>query len=195
MKEEKLKELLEKYYKGDTSQEEEAELRKYFSGDGILEGYEAEKEIFSHYFHSEIIPVPSPDFESRIIKAVDDIENDQRNRSLRKRSITVLSAAASILILIGSYFVFFHQPETEDTFSDPQLAYAETMRILYDVSVKLNKGTEALKPIGKIQSATQTGIRSIDRSAVIISKTLNRIKLLEEISTTENHINKIKNNK
>jgi hypothetical protein len=192
MKEEKLKEILKKYYKGETSGEEEAELRKYFSGDDILEGYEAEKEIFSHYSRSEFIPVPSRDFESRIIKAVDDIENNQRNRSLRKRSIAILSVAASILILIGSYFIFFHQPETEDTFSDPQLAYAETMRILYDVSVKLNKGTEALKPLGKIQSATQTGIRSIDRSAVIISKNLNRIKLLEEISTTENHIN-IKN--
>ncbi len=195
MKDVKLKELLGKYYRGDTTGTEEAELRKYFSGDDILEGYEAEKEIFRHFSHSEIIPVPLDDFEERIVKAVDNLERDQRKRSSWKLSIRILSAAATILILIGSYFLFFHHTETEDTFSDPQLAYAETMRILYDVSVKLNKGTEALKPIGKIQSATQTGIRSIDRSAVIISKNLNRIKLLEEISTTENHINKIKNNK
>ncbi len=193
MKEEKLKELLEKYYKGDTSQAEEAELRKYFSGNDIFEGYEAEKEIFRHYSSSEIMPVPSGDFEERIIRAIDDLEQNQSNKSLRKRYLIILSAAASILMLIGSYFFFFHQTETEDTFSDPKLAYAETMRILNEVSVKLNKGTQALKPINKIQNATQTGIKSIDKSALIISKNLKRIKLFDQLSTIENQMN-IKNN-
>jgi hypothetical protein len=179
MKEIKLKELLEKYYMGDTSGTEEAELRNYFSGEDILEGYEAEKEIFRHFSHSEIIPVPSDDFEERIMKAVDGLEKDQSNKPLRKIYIRALSAAATILILIGSYFLFFNQSETEDTFSDPRLAYAEALKILNEVSVKLNKGTDALKPIAKIQSATQTGIRSVDRSALIISKNLNRIRIPE----------------
>jgi hypothetical protein len=195
MKEEKLKELLEKYYNGNTSEAEETELKKYFSGDDIIDGYEAEKEIFSHYSSSEFIPVPSADFEARIIKAVDDLGIDQGNKYLRKRRIAILSAAATVLILIGSYFLFFNQQKTEDTFSDPRLAYAETMRILNEVSVKLNKGTQALKPIGKIQIATQTGIRSVDRSAVIISKNLNRIKVLQQISSKDNQLNNGNNNK
>jgi hypothetical protein len=195
MKEEKLKELLEKYYDGNTSEVEETELRKYFSGDDIIDGYEAEKEIFSHYSCSEFIPVPSADFEARIVKAVDDLGTDQGNKYLRKRRIAILSTAAMVLILIGSYFLLFNQPETEDTFSDPRLAYAETIRILNEVSVKLNKGTQALKPIGKIQIATQTGIRSVDRSAVLISKNLNRIKLLQQISIKDNQLYNGNNNK
>lgn len=195
MKEEKLKELLEKYYNGNTSETEETELKKYFSGYDIIDGYEAEKEIFSHYSRSEFIPVPSVDFEARIMKAVDDIRIDQGKKYLWKRPISILSAAATILILIGSYFLFFHQPEAEDTFSDPQLAHTEAMRILNIVSVKLNKGTQALKSMGKIQIASKTGMRSINRSAVIISKNLNRTKLFEQISTMENQINIKDNNK
>jgi hypothetical protein len=69
------------------------------------------------------------------------------------------------------------------------------MRILNIVSVKLNKGTQALKSMGKIQIASKTGMRSINRSAVIISKNLNRTKLFEQISTMENQINIKDNNK
>src|SRR4030042_4414728 len=177
MKEEKLKELLERYYNGDTSQSEEAELNKYFAGNEICEGYEAEREIFRHYSGSEIIPVPSVDFEERIIEALDDLENKHKNKSFRKRYIMIMSAAAAILILIGSYFIFFYQTEPEDTFTDPQLAYAETMRILNEVSVKLNKGTEALKPINRLQYMS-TGLITMERSADIISKNLKKTKLL-----------------
>jgi hypothetical protein len=189
MKEEKLKELLVRYYKGETSQAEETELKKYFSGDEVFKGYEAEKEIFRHYSESEIIPVPSVDFEARIIKALDDIDMKRRKLSLKKRYIYILGAAAAILVLIGSYLIFSRQKEPVDTYSDPQMAYAAAMKILNEVSVKLNKGTRALRPMGRIKDATRTGFNSVDRSAVIISKNLQRIKLLEQISVTDNQMN------
>lgn len=182
MKREELNKLLEKYYDGETSREEEEILMNFFSGDSVLTEYQAEKEIFSHYAGSERIPVPSVDFEDRILKGIDDLEKKQRSISLKKRYIKVMSAAAAILLLIGSYFVFFNKEVQEDTFSDPQLAYAETMRILNEVSVKLNKGTEALKPLSKMQNDLETGLESIDRSATIISTSLNRSKLFEEVS-------------
>ena len=176
MKREELKELLEKYYAGKTSTEEEEKLKKYFSGTDILPGFEAEKEIFSHYTSSERIPVPSVDFEDRILKG---IEKKQRTISLKKTYITVISAAATIFLLVGSYFIFFNREVQEDTYSDPQIAYAETMKILYEVSVKLNKGTEALKPLNNMQDALKTGLESVDRSASVISTNLNRIRLFE----------------
>lgn len=186
MKREELKKLLEKYYDGETSREEEERLKNFFSGHDVFPGYEAEKEIFCHYAGSERIPVPSVDFEDRILKGIDDLEKKQRSIFLKKRYITAMSAAAAILLLIGSYFVFFNKEAQEDTFSDPQLAYAETMRILNEVSVKLNKATEALKPLNKMQNAMETGLESIDRSATIISTNLNRSRLFEEGSVKEN---------
>ena len=97
-----------------------------------------------------------------------------------------MSAAAAILLLIGSYFIFFNHEVQEDTLSDPQLAYAETIRILNEVSIKLNKATEALKPLNKMQNAMETGLESIDRSATIISTNLNRSMLFEEGSVKKN---------
>lgn len=176
MKREELKELLEKYYAGQTSTEEEERLKKYFSGTDVIPGFEAEKEIFSHYTISENIPVPSVDFEDRILRGID---KKGRTISLKKRYITVVSTAAAILLLVGSYFVFFNREVQEDTFSDPQIAYAETMKILYEVSVKLNKGTEALKPLNNMQDALKTGLESVDRSAAVISTNINKSRLFE----------------
>jgi len=181
MKEERLKDLLDKYYRGETSEAEERELKIYFSGSFILKGYDAERNIFSHYSQHVAIPEPSFGFSERILKAVDQLENQGKSKLVRKRYISILSSAAAILLFMGSYFIFFGHKATEDTFTDPQLAYAETMRILNEVSVKLNRGTEALKPISKVHQIS-TGLNAVGESADIISGNLRRIKILDGIS-------------
>ena len=189
MKEEKLKQLLDKYYNGNTSSAEENELKDYFSGNKIFPGYETEKEIFSHYSHSEKIPLPAVDFESRILRAIDNLEVNTRKILIRKRYISYLGTAATILILVGYYLIFFQAREPADSFSDPELAYAETMKILYHVSVQLNRGTMTLEPIGKINSAAQTSIKSVDRSVSVISDYLKRFGFSDVIWETENKRN------
>ena len=183
MKEEKLKQLLNKYYEGNTSPGEEKELKEYFSGDEILPGYETEKDIFRHYVLSE--RVPSDDFEKRIVQAVDGLGTDERKRIIRMRYVSALSTAAAILILVGSWFIFFQEREPADSFSDPQIAYAETMRILNYVSVNLNRGTIALQPISKINSTALISKRSIDRSVSAMSNGLKRIGLSGKFPVTE----------
>ena len=71
MNEEELKRLIEKYYNGISTDEEEKALRGYFSKNNAPQGYEAEKEIFSFYNEAGEVPEPSADFEARIIKALD----------------------------------------------------------------------------------------------------------------------------
>ncbi|HBE41976.1 MAG TPA: hypothetical protein DDW27_12360 [Bacteroidales bacterium] len=169
MKEDKLKELLDKYYDGNSSPEEEQELKDFFSGDVIFPGYDAEKEIFRYYSSSEQIPVPSTDFDNRILNTIDKLEVIKRKNIFRKGYITILSAAATILIMIAAWFITTYDREPEDTFSDPVIAYAETMKILNNVSVKLNRGTKAIKPVFKLVNTTRDGIKSIDRSFSLIS--------------------------
>lgn len=190
MKEEKLRNLLNKYYDGNTIPEEEQQLKEHFSGDEIFPGYEAEKEIFSHFTRSERIPVPSDDFEKRIMNAIDDLERNGTKSIIRKRYISVLSTAAAILILVGSYLIFFQEREPADSFSDPLIAYAETIKILNDVSLKLNRGTMALQPISKINSAVRVSKRSLDRSVSVMSDGLKRIGLSGKFSEIENTRNK-----
>lgn len=180
MKKEELDKLLEKYYSGKTDTFEEKRLKEYFSGEIIYPGYESEKNIFRHYQSSDKIPVPSDDFEDRIVSAIDNLEKKRKRNSLRLRTVSAISGIAAAVILVLSYFLFIKDEELIDTYSDPRIAYTETMKILYEVSVKLNKGTEALEELGKMQGAMEKGLESVDRSASIISANLRQSRLFAE---------------
>jgi hypothetical protein len=189
MTENRLKEILDKYYEGESSPEEELELKKYFSGNDVLKGYEAEGEIFRQYSVMEKIPVPSAGFEKRILSAVDKLETTRHKRNLRKRYMTIFSAAATILIMAGTWFFINRGREPADTFSDPSLAYAETMRILNEVSVKLNNGTGALLPVINLTGTVREGMRSVDRSLMSITGGLRKAGLTESFNETGNKQN------
>lgn len=166
MKEEKLKELLERYYNGDTSQDEEFLLKKYFCGSDTLPGYDAEREIFRYFSCDEEVIKPSDDLESRILKSIDVLKTKQKHELHYRRRLVILSMAASLLVLIGSYFFFIHETEPEDTFDDPQIAYAEAKQILYDVSDRLSRGTLVLQHVAR---TTQAGLESVEKSAKLLS--------------------------
>ncbi len=185
MKEEKLKELIDKYYRGESSPGEEKTLIDYLAGDEIIPGYEVEKELFSGYrMLSEALPGPSDDLEQKILRSVDKYDQPEASH-FRWRYLIPLSIAASILIITGLYFFFNSRTDPADTFTDPALAYAETIKVLNEVSVKLNKGTEALQTIGKFDDATRRSIKSIDRSGSILKDNFERIKIIEKLAGKE----------
>ena len=108
--------------------------------------------------------------------------SEQRFRSRRYRSFvfTALGTAAGILMLAGSYFFLVHRSEPGDTFSDPKLAYAETMKILRDVSSQLNHGTMALEPVTRINDLTEKSFATINKSAKIVEKNLKNLDYLQK---------------
>jgi hypothetical protein len=195
MKTEDLNRLLEKYYKGESTDEEERDLRIFFNTDIIPEGFETEKAIFSYYMNVSKVPEPSPDLETRILAG---IEESERNSSLRKSSrfiLTALGTAAGILILAGSYFFFVNRSEPRDTFSDPKLAYAETMKILIGVSSQLNRGARTLEPVTRINDFTSKTFTAINKSTKIVEKNLKSLGYLQKAmeitnETVEKSINK-----
>lgn len=180
MKEEDLKELIEKYYNGKSTEAEEMALRDHFSHNDIPEGYEAEKDIFGYFTESGEVPEPSLEFEDRILAGIDNYENRTGLQKIRKYLLPILSTAAGLLIMTGSYFFFFHKAEPHDTFSDPELAYAETMKILMDVSSQLNHGTQALEAVGKINKRTTKNFKTISKSTKIIEKSLKNLSNLQK---------------
>jgi hypothetical protein len=195
MKTEDLNRLLEKYYRGESTEEEERDLRLFFNTDIIPEGYETEKALFSYYMNVSKVPEPSPDFETRILAG---IEESEKNSNLQKYSRFILASlgtAAGILILAGSYFFFVHRSEPRDTFSDPKLAYAETMKILIGVSSRLNHGTRKLEPVARINDFTSKTFNAINKSTKTVEKNLKSLGYLQKAieitnETVEKSINK-----
>jgi hypothetical protein len=179
MKEEELKRLIEKYYNGESTEEEEKALRIFFRYGNVPRGYEAEKEIFGFFDESVQIPEPSVDFESRLLAGIDAIEG-RRSGTLRRFLIPALSTAAGLMLLAGSYFLFTNRSGSQDTFKDPEIAYMETMKILRVVSVRMNRGAQALEPVGKMNEASKKGFETFARSARIVEKNLKSLNHLQD---------------
>jgi hypothetical protein len=180
MKEKELKRLIEKYYDGESTEDEEKTLRDHFRQNEIPEGYQSEKDIFSYYSASGEIPEPSRGFEGRIIAGLDAYDNKTGSHKIRKFLLPVSGIAAGILILIGSYFFFIQRTEPRDTYKDPRIAYAETMKVLLSVSSQLNHGTQGLEPVGKINKMTTKSFETINRSTRIIEKSLKNLDYLQK---------------
>jgi hypothetical protein len=192
MNEEELKRLIEKYYNGESTEKEENILRDYFRKENIPEGYEAEKLIFSYYTDSAEIPGPSIDFESRIMAGIDASGRNIGSQKLKRYLLPVLSAAAGLLILVGSYFLIVKKAETGDTFTDPKLAYAETIKILRDVSLQLNHGARVLEPVAKINEMGKKSFASFNKPTGIVEKNLRNLNYLQQAFEIT-HVNVEKN--
>jgi len=178
MNSEEIKRLLEKYYDGATSSEEELLLKKFFSGETIPPDLSIDGEIFRYYMQMAQIPEPSSNFEERIVSVID---REDENIAVFKRKrlfVTISGIAAVLLILAGSYFFFTSRSEPRDTYSDPEVAYAETMKILYDVSARLNQGTKALGHLSELQDETQKTMATVSRSTAKIE---DNIKPLDNV--------------
>jgi len=187
--------LLEKYYDGRCSDEEEQILRMYFRDADVPDELEAEKEIFGYYNSTCVVPQPSNGFEERIIRSLN--KPDSRIKALRNRKYiyALLSSAATLLLLFGSWFFFVRKTEPNDTFRDPALAYNETMKILFDVSSRLNTGMNAMEPARKARNTAVRTIGTIGKSTGMIHENLKTLDYFQKAMDIVSSPFEIKTNK
>lgn len=192
MSSDEIKRLLEKYYNGESSGEEELQIRNYFSNPDISEDLHSERDIFRYYTGLSEIPEPSAGFEDRILSAVEGI--DSKSVRLKNRRIfgIISGIAATILIITGSYFFFISRSGPAETFSDPEIAYAETIKILYSVSSRLNHGTKELERINSMRDVTLESFETISKSASSLRQVY---KPLDDLSKSSEPLGKIKEKK
>jgi hypothetical protein len=185
MSEKELKRLIEKYYSGTSTEEEEGILRAWCTENSTAPGYEAEKEIFSFLMEAGEVPEPSSGFEGRIIETLDKSYETPGSSRFRRFLVPLISVAAGLFILAGSYFFFASRIESEDTYTDPEIAYAETMKILLDISSQINQGTKSLEPVGRINKMKVKSFESINKSAMVVEKNLKSLEYLRNPAETD----------
>lgn len=186
MNREKIRALLEKYYEGDSSFEEEKLLRNYFLGDHIDDEFLPHRDIF--IFSENEINKDIPDISNEIW---DNIQNSNNVKTFKKRKLmhNYLSIAASIAILIVSFFFIRDEIQNkdtiqfEDTYENPELAYLQAKEALLYVSTKLNSGTEHLEPIKKLdKGAEELKVLST------FNQGLNELKTIEKYNIAKKYI-------
>lgn len=91
-------ELLDKYYKGETTPEEEKELKIYFQNS---ENDSVEKDMFGYFQNESFVPA---DLETSVFDALTEHVNKTKVRRIRLYSI--FSAAAVIIVILSIYLDF-----------------------------------------------------------------------------------------
>lgn len=184
MEQEKIKELLGKFYEGTTSEEEEVQLKEYLADPAVASLF-PEAEYMAAF--RTAIPEPSDDFLNRL-EAVTHRERKMTSRAEMVRySMTI---AATAVIVIGTYLLFdYLRPDRmRDTYSDPEIAMAEVRSILTTVSQNMNTGTE---PLGSMRamSVTPEAMGEFGKLNKAVGKNLDKLRYLNGLNTTTNTTN------
>jgi len=125
----RIEQLVEKYFEGETSIAEENELKVYFSSSDVAQHLKQYQSIFGYFNQAK-----AEQFKVKI------------PLHSKKRSLTWLSIAASVVVLFGvGTFMYMNSTETPTpseygTYSDPEVALKETQKALDMVSEQLNTG-------------------------------------------------------
>ena len=146
----KIKILLEKYFDGESSLEEERALREYFTRNEVVpEEFAYARELFLYFNEESDVRFEN----SEVVKT---------KRLQRKYLLRLTGIAASILLIAGVLF-YALRPETQVTYAvingvkitDKEIAIKETRKALLLISDNLNEGTKDLGYLTKLNEVQQ----------------------------------------
>jgi hypothetical protein len=162
MNNEEFKKIMNRYFEGDASLNEELWLKQRFAEGNVPDEYL----LFREYFSTMDLEAGAG-MQGDPFKKVMDNDADTKAgiipiRSRRKRVLRFAGIAASIILMIGVMFQLNRYiNKAEDIYSDPEVAYNQAKNALLYVSSKLNRGTDKLKPIDKVNN----GVNSLKQVA------------------------------
>lgn len=141
----KIENILEKYFQGETTIAEENQLKEYFSSSNVAQHLEQYKPIFGYF--SQV----------KQQKSTQEIP-----LKTKKRNVAWLSIAASVVVLLGagSYFLVSKNntaqavAQTElGTYDDPEEALKATQKALALLSNNVNVGIESVRYINEYEQS------------------------------------------
>lgn len=151
METKKIKVLLNLYYDGMTSEEEENLLYEYFSGNDVPDDLADDKDYFM-YLHA--IKGRSMNmhegFDMRLKNFMDSLDNGdevglkERNKRFMKMRL-IIGVAASVLVLMVAGLHFSSKNETYEISETDRLALIKAESAIMLFSNKVNKGIEQLE--------------------------------------------------
>ncbi len=171
-----IKRLLNLYYEGKTSVNDEIIIRNYLSRPDCDPEFDDDKMFFEALAgNNDTIEVPT-ELQHRLSQAIDQWEEAERNATaVHRRRFRLISLrpsigiAASIALLFALGTMRFGNQsitrEPVDTFTDPMEAYAETQRVLTLFANTIDKSTQGM----------ETAERCQDKAIRIALEQLNKI--------------------
>lgn len=137
--------LLEKYFEGETTLQEEKELKAYFSSNNVAPHLDVYVPMFTNFQKQK---------EIQFTKALPLQPRKQNN-------VKWIGVAASVVVLFGTLLYFNNQNTSKDlgTFSSPEEAFLETQKALHMVSLEVNKGVKSMEVLNEYEKTKKTIFR------------------------------------
>lgn len=148
----KIEKILEKYWEGNSTLEEEKRLKDFFTHQEVPEHLKKYIPLFQYYVEEGNYAPLGNNFEEKVMNKITSIDSSSGGFSWQ----FVFKIAASLLIIAALGAVIIQNSKVEpdpivmaDTFDDPEVAYDEMKKALAVFSSQLNKGTEKLSEIAE----------------------------------------------
>lgn len=152
--------LLEKYWNADTSPEEEEQLRKYFSENGVPEHLRGVAALFRQYQADRQFKTLDAGFETEVLEKISKPEvRFDWQPLLRIAAVLMIFLVTALLLKQHLLIPANHQvvvEHTEDTYEDPQQAYEQTKQALLLVSSLMNEGAQHIEKLETFSEAQET---------------------------------------
>ena len=176
MESQKINILLQKYFDAETTIDEENELITYFTSEEVDDDLKMYVPMFSGM--KELSANEDPALGEDLMNFILESEHKEKLRYRWMWQIVTGVAASVILVMLAVNF-YSGQNQWKDTFSDPKQAYSEASKTLEFVAGKYNKGLAQLKPIGRIESATDpynSGMKKLNKGFEQMKKLNEKLK-------------------
>jgi len=156
--------VLNKYWEGDTTLEEEKQLQQFFTYGEVPENLQVYRPLFS-LSEIDMEPDLGLDFDRQLIDKLQGKKGAKNRVSWRIAAIGIILVGLSIgLFKMDKEFAGFNptvdnRELAEDTFDNPRAALAETKQALFLVSAAMNKGSKPVLNIAKLDVTSATNKR------------------------------------
>jgi hypothetical protein len=154
---ENIRKLLELWFNGSTSLQEEEQLRTYFTKGPVAPDLMVYRGLFLHFEDEKHITSPMEEDLGNTIQ--------QHQSSLKKKRVLNIMytsiGIAAIFLAVFAWVSIFDEPPPPKPSNQPSAeevikAYAETARVLGMVSEKLNQGMKPMTQLAKIGEGQKT---------------------------------------
>ena len=154
MEYQKIEEILNRYFEGESTLEEETMLKEYFSHSDLPAEHRGMKELFQYFDEANREAAPDLDISAHLNSVIEN-EWKKETRNRFGHVVAWVGSAAAVLVLTFGIYQHMEKPETviKDTYKDPKMAYLETRRVLMMVSRTMNRNTANLKYLSKVDDS------------------------------------------
>lgn len=154
----KLEQLLSKYWSGETTLEEEQQLREHFQHGEFPEELRETAAMFQYFENAKRKTLNDITFDRTIIKKVSDTRKPAKVRNLVLNSMRI--AAGVVVVMTATWFIRKEirqstPQEMVDTYDDPKLAFEETKKALMMISKTFGTAEEQAKKINLFNEAQE----------------------------------------